>query len=232
MLEQFNKIYCLNLEEREDRWEICKENFLKYNIGGERFLATKVTRGVYETDSFKRIGQIGCAISFCAMIDDAINNNYDSVVFFEDDFDFQGEPSKISENINKAYQELPKNWDMLYFGANVIDHFTNQPLESYSENLFKLNSAYALHSVAISRKGLLAIKEYFKDSCYENWGIEMVSKFEAIDVFFAQVFQKENNCFITKDLLCLQRPDWSSIESLFFDYGDLMIQRFNQFKPQ
>lgn len=231
MLEQFDKVYCLNLADRNDRWEICKENFTKYNINGDRFLATKVTKGVYEHETSKRIGQIGCALSFCKMIDDAINNNYNSVVFFEDDFDFRDEPQETWMAIDEAYLELPKDWDMFYFGANVVNHFMNAPLEAYSDHLFKLNSAYALHSVAISKNGLLKIREYFKDSSYTSWGIEMVAKFEAIDVFFAQVFQKENNCFITSELLCLQRPDFSSIENTFFDYNNLMIERFYQFKP-
>lgn len=230
MLEQFQKIYCLNLDERSDRWQICQENFDKYNINGERFPGLKVANGVYKNEPKKRIGQIGCALSFCAMIDNAINEDYASVVFLEDDFDFQGEPQEVKQAIDKAYLELPENWDMLYFGANVVDHFYKNPLEAYSDNLFKLNSAYALHSVAISKRGLLKIKNYFIDSTYKNWGLEMISKFEAIDVFFAQVFQKENNCFIANELLCLQRPDFSSIESAFFDYNQLMIDRFKYFK--
>jgi len=232
MLEQFDKIYCLNLEDRTDRWEICEENFKKYNIDGSRFLGERVVKGVYENESSKRLGQIGCALSFCKIIDDAIDKGYNSVVFFEDDFDFINEPQVTWLTIDKAYSELPEDWDMFYFGANVVDHFVNEPLEPYSNNLFKLKSAYALHSVALSRKGLLRIKEYFKDSAYTSWGIELISKFEAIDVFFAKVFQIENKCFITSDILCLQRPDFSSIERTFFNYSDLMIQRFNQFKPQ
>lgn len=229
--ERFDRVYCLNLEERTDRWEACLENFKEYGIDNyERFLATKVTKGVYEHENFKRIGQIGCALSFCKMIDDAIEKSYGSVVFLEDDFEFTVPPDIFCKNVTAGFNELPEDWDMFYFGANVIDHFVQKPLSAYSENLLKLNSAYALHSVAISRRGLLKIKEYFKDSLYQSWGLEMISKYEAIDVFFAQEFQRNNQCFISKEMLALQRPDFSTIENLFMSYGDLLNQRFDYFK--
>lgn len=215
----FDIIYCLNLPDRKDRWEICLENFQKYNIDNySRFLATKVVGGVYEDWPSKRIGQIGCALSFCKMIDDAIDKGYESVVFLEDDFDFTLEYPDFLQKIEACTKELPSNWDMFYLGANVIDHFTHKPLENYSANLLKLNSAYALHSVAISKAGLHKIKSYFTDTT-KPWSQQMIEQFEAIDIFFAKTFQPNNNCYIVKDqLLALQRPDFSSIEGQFFDF--------------
>ena len=206
-------------------------NFEKYNIDNyERFLATKVVGGVYEDWPSKRIGQIGCALSFCKMIDDAIKKDYNSVVFLEDDFQFTLEPKEFYEKVGKCIMELPSNFDMFYLGANVIDHFTHRPLEAYSENLLKLNSAYALHSVVISKAGLHKIKSYFTDET-KPWSQQMIEQYEAIDVFFAQTFQPNNNCYIVKDqLLALQRPDFSNIEGQFFNFCDLLTDRFNYFK--
>lgn len=226
----FDKVIYLNLVDRQDRNEICLETFNKYNINNfERFEGIKVGGGAYEHFSSKKIGQIGCCLSFSKMINKAIDENLNNVLFLEDDFEFQNEPLEFNQEINKCLDELPHDWDAFYLGANVIDHFTDRPLENYSNHLLRLRSAYALHSVAFSKKGLIKIREYFGND--KDWGLDLIREYEAIDVFFAQVYQDENLCFIPRErLLSLQRPDFSSIESTFFDYTDLMVQRFRYFK--
>lgn len=227
----FNHVYLLNLPERKDRLAESIANFKNYEIDNyEVFEATKVVGGVYEHWPSKRIGQIGCALSFCRMIDDAIDKDYDSVVFLEDDFEIMIDPPSFYNKVKACFEELPSNWDQFYLGANVIDHFTHKPLENYSANLLKLNSAYALHSVAISKAGLHNIRSYFSNNGIP-WSQQMIEQYEAIDVFFAQTFHPNNNCYIVKDkLLALQRPDFSSIESGFMDFSDLLVDRFNYFK--
>lgn len=229
--DNFDKVYCLNLPEREDRWQVCLENFKKYGIENvDRFPAIKANEELYRSESQKSLGQIGCALSFCSMFEDAIEKEYNSVLFLEDDFEFSLPKEELDQALNICFKELPKNWDMFYLGANVIDEILQKPLAKYSDNLYKVKSAYALHSVAISNKGLKKIKACFVDCDELNWGELMIANFEAIDVFFASHFQSKTNCFIPKKLLSLQRPDFSSIEGTFFDYQDLMLKRFEHFK--
>ena len=55
----FDKIYCINLKERTDRWENCLRNFEKYEITNyERIDAIKINAYL----SSKRKGQIGCSL--------------------------------------------------------------------------------------------------------------------------------------------------------------------------
>jgi GR25 family glycosyltransferase involved in LPS biosynthesis len=233
--KNFDKVYCLNLLEREDRWNICLDNFNKYGIDNyERFDALRFVPDEPEKFSSKRIGQLGCIFSFCAMIDDAIKNNYKQVVFLEDDFEFI-EPIRFNDKLQACLSELPQDWDMLYLGANVIDDFYEKPLTQYSDNLLKLNSGYALHSVCLSQKGLRAIKQLVGldplDFDFQLF-YKIAPMYEAIDVFFAKDFQIAHNCFLPNELLSLQKPDFSSIEGSFFDYQALMMYRFNYFKNE
>lgn len=229
-LRYFDRVFCLNLDERQDRWAECSDNFQNYNIDNyERFPAIRIANGAYEHWSQKRIGQVSCLLSFCKMIDEAINRNYNSVIFLEDDFEFCLPPEELSSKIEQCLKELPKNWDMFYLGANVINEILEKPLDFYSENLLKLNSGYALHSVAISRAGLINIKSYFENGD-KPWYQQMIEQYEAIDVFFAKTYQPNQRCYIPNELLALQRPDFSSIEGSFFNYSNLMIDRFNHFK--
>jgi hypothetical protein len=228
----FDRVYCLNLEDRLDRWNICLEYFNKYNIDNyHRFLGKRVKPEDVSSVSQKRLGQLGCMLSFCEMIDDAIKKDYDSVVFLEDDFEFI-EPLVFNEKIKLSLQELPIDWDIYYLGANVIGDFFSNPLEEFSDNLFKLNSAFTTHSFCLSRKGLREIKISLRIDPYnfgQDFFVEM-SKYEAIDVFLAKNFQHSHKSFISNELLSLQRPDFSSIENCFYDFRELMINRFEFFK--
>ena len=189
--DRFSKIYCLNLADRTDRWQDCLKNFEEYGITNFRqFEGIKVGKGVYEENlSDKALGQIGCALSFCSMIDDAIKEDLDSVLFLEDDFQFMLPKEDMEKEVDKCLNELPKDWDMFYLGANVMNQIMDKPLVAYSKNLYRIRSGYALHSVAISKKGLKKIKACFTDIEGELWGQLMIENFEAIDVFFAAHFQ-------------------------------------------
>jgi hypothetical protein len=216
----FDKVLCINMAERADRWSICESNFKKYNITNYERVDGCVVKGE---------GWKGCALSFCKAFDNAIDNNYDAVLFLEDDFDFIYDRESLFPKMNAAIAELPDDWDSLYFGCTVNDHHT-QPISKYSANLFRVNSCYALHSVAFSKKGLHKIKNSFYENFKENWHEGIIKQFKAIDVFFAHYYNNYYNCYITQELLCMQRPDFSNIEFTYVDYYAPMNMKFNHFK--
>lgn len=221
----FDKVYCINLREREDRWNLCEEKFKEYGITNYlRFDGIKVNGDL----SSKKLGQIGCAASFYNVFKDAYENNYEKILVLEDDFNFTVSKDEIINNLEKAFKEMPDDWDMFYLGANVMNEIMPNPIEKYSENLFKINSGYALHSVCFSKRSLDKILNFFKNE--RDWVENLMNNYEAVDVFFAKDFQVSNKCFIWKDILSLQQPAFSSIENTFFDYTDLMCNRFNYFK--
>ena len=221
----FDKVYCINLEERKDRWILCEEKFKEYGITNYvRFNGVKVEGNL----SPKKLGQIGCTASFYNVFKDAFQNNYNKILVLEDDFNFIVSKDEIVNNLEKAFKEMPEDWDMLYLGANVMNEIVSDPIEKYSENLFKLNSAYALHSVCLSKSSLHKIMNFFDGK--GDWMENCMRHYDNMDVLFAKDFQISNKCFIWKDILCLQDPSFSSIENTFFDYTDLMCTRFEYFK--
>jgi GR25 family glycosyltransferase involved in LPS biosynthesis len=221
----FDKVYCINLEERKDRWDLCEEKFKEYGITNYvRFDGVKVNGNL----SSKKLVQIGCAASFYNVFKDASKNSYEKILVLEDDFDFTVSKDEIINNLDRAFKEMPQNWDMFYLGANVMNEIMSNPIEKYSENLLKLNSGYALHSVCFSKEALNKILNFFEGK--GDWLENLMKNYEAIDVFFAKDFQVSNKCFVWKDILCLQEPAFSSIENAFYDYTNLMSSRFEYFK--
>lgn len=221
----FDKTYCINLPERTDRWEICESNFRNFEIlNFKRFNGIKPNLNIPS----KRAGQIGCALSFCNIFYEAMLNDYSSVLIFEDDFSFTYEKEVLFEKLNASINELPKNWDVFYLGANIIDELYENPIENYSNNLLRIKSAYALHSVAFSKEGILKFINYFEDNI-KPWHINLIEKYEAIDVFMAHKYQMNNLCLMPKELLCHQRPSFSTIEQCQMDYRFILNGNLNKF---
>lgn len=221
----FDKVYCINLSERPDRWNECLKNFQKYEIDNyERIDAIKVEAKLPP----KRKGQIGCALSFSKCFEEIKKNNYKQVLIFEDDFEFKYDKNNTFEKLNKALNELPQNWDSLFLGGTVINDYGIFPIQKYSHNLLKLQSAHCLHAVAFSQQGVDKIFKYFNEQ--SDWRLQLINNFEAIDMFFAKYYQNETNSFLTSDLLCYQRVNASNIENAVYDYSEWMDRNFNYFK--
>ena len=221
----FDKIYCINLAERPDRWNECLKNFEKHEINNyERINAIKIEGDLPN----KRKGQIGCALSFATCFEKIKKENLKNALLFEDDFEFRDNKEIIFQKLNKAIQELPEDWDSLFLGGTVIDDYGLFPIQKYSDNLLKLNSAHCLHAVAFSQKGVDKIFNYFNQQ--EDWKRQLINNFEAIDIFFAKCYQHKTNSFLTSELLCYQRVNTSNIENVVYDYSEWMNRNFNYFK--
>ena len=120
-----DKIYVINLKKNQDRLEKFMENAKKANIEVERFDAVygqELSKDhpdilkYFVKDHGLISGQIGCALSHIKIWEDAINNNYNNIIVFEDDAII---PEDFWDKFNKAYNELPNNWDMLLLSINT-----------------------------------------------------------------------------------------------------------------
>lgn len=222
MFEFFNKIYCINLDSRLDRLALCSERLSKYSIGEvERFSAYALENGAH-----------GHCKTYCALIDECLMRGFENCLLLEDDVSFTVSVEEFKNILQAAVSELPDDWDALYLGGTLCDNYTSSPISIYSKHLYRLHSAFATQSVAFSRKGLLKIRENFSDS--QDWWRESLVKTNgySFDVFLAKDFLLSSNCFITKEMLCGQCPDWSNILNTHTDYNKLMLDRFNYYKSQ
>jgi GR25 family glycosyltransferase involved in LPS biosynthesis len=227
IFNKFDKIFCINLEERTDRWQECILNFEKHNITNyERIDAVKIKEQIDP----KRKGQIGCCLSYAKTIEQAIKENLNQFLILEDDFYFSYQKDILNIKLTQSFNDLPNNWDLLYLGGTVGNFYGINPIDKFTNNLYKLNCAHTTHSIAVSKNGALKIKDSFSNKTH--WYIDLINNYEAIDVFLAKDFQNKNNCFITSDLLCFQKPSYSNIENTTRDYTQWMMQNFTFFKNQ
>lgn len=220
--DTFENIYCLNLECRQDRWQQCLQYFEQYEINKvQRFLGFEPPLSYGLTN--KRKGQIGCATSICNIFSDIKEKEYKSALILEDDFEFLLQKEELFDVLNECLNDLPEDWDMFYLGGSITNEQHQNPLQRYSDNLYKLISSYTTHAFAISKSGILKI------TTERDWAEKIINAYEAVDIFLARDFQIKNNCFFPKQILATQRPDFSSIEGTFYNYQEDMIRRLSVF---
>jgi hypothetical protein len=177
------KAYCINLDERKDRWE----SFITQPIGipVERFSAVKRDKG-----------NEGCLLSHLGVM----RKCEDEVLIFEDDCKLL-QPWSVFE---RAYRQLPKSWDALWLGANVIT-----PLKRYSENLFRLQSGWTTHGILWKKK---IIDKILTD------GFDTIIKYKNFDTYLARVIQPKFNCYIIYPCFATQSTSFSDIVHYDRDY--------------
>ena len=189
----FDKIYCINLDESTDRWDNCVKQFELYGIEVERFPAIKVENGV----NGLLIGEIGVMRSNYEIIKKAKKLGLKNILILEDDFAFIDDFNNIFE---KLTEQIPENWDFLYFGGNHIGGLTY-----VSENIYRMKHSYALHS--------FAVKNTMFDTILSTLPNEKVQ----VDVYYAQMMPF-CNAYVFKPHISHQRDGFSFIQNQYKNY--------------
>ena len=149
----FDKIFCINLDSRPDRWEFAQSEFDKvgilYRVQRVPALTTEEMpydpRPVKKRNASDLLGQFACASSHNKCTKLAIQCNAKNYLVFEDDFYFR---DYNADYLKKCINELPTDWRLFSFGYNGWSQ--RKPNESYSENLNKMYGFGLAHSYAIN----------------------------------------------------------------------------------
>jgi GR25 family glycosyltransferase involved in LPS biosynthesis len=222
----FNKIYCINLDERKDRWDRCLVRFEKLGIKDkvERFPAVKFL--IEDVRLKKMAGQAGCTMSHFLIVNDAKLKGYKNYLVLEDDFEFYDSAENTLNNLSLSLQDIPEDWDLLYLGGNLTDHYGVFPIENFSKYVFKLNSCHTTHAFSVNSsfydKFLLNAPNFNNIS---DW----VQKNETIDVFLSKNFHRFSNSFICNPPVLFQERGFSDIESTTVDYKNWIDSTFSHF---
>lgn len=140
----FDAIYCINLDERPDRWEHSKKQFDVLNISDrvKRFSAIKPIKDSRwdrptswkNSARYPLTGAVGCAESHKAIIKIAKENKYKNVMVFEDDFTIE---DNWKDNLSSAISDL-KHYDIFYLGYTL--HNAENLIVPAGKNLCKCKS--------------------------------------------------------------------------------------------
>jgi len=171
--------YCINLDIRPDRWAVVQGEADKIGVKPTRFPAV-----------YRKRGHDGCKASHMALLQQVKDEGVFMVI--EDDMKIIAD-DPISATL-RAYDQLPSDWDMFYLGATLT-----VPLKRYSENLFRLKTAWATQAIIYNNQN--GVVDYILRNHNQN-------KFS---VFLGYVVQEKFNCYITDPLIATQQAGRSDI---------------------
>lgn len=194
----FNKIYCINLNRRIDRWESVQKEFQKYNL--EDIQRYEAIDGSKLTDQTKLLkGELGVLNTHIEIIKKSINESCESILIIEDDVIFTDEIKLLDDYL----KEVPENWDFIYFGGN---HVYGKTVHKITNKILKLNYTVALQCVAI------------KNTQFEKILQITQKKEKQIDAYYADL-HNSSNAYGFFPNMAKQKPDFSDIQNRFVDYN-------------
>ena len=204
----FDKIYCINLDSRTDRWEECLYQFDIKNI--KNF--DRITPCDVSTENPVGVNR-HCEWSLIRthekIINHAIENKFEKILILEDDFEFCDLHSEYKkESFEKRFEDelrfLPQNWDMLFLGNSTItQNFTHVEGEIY-----RLGFSHTAHAVGICHNIFEKILKIIPNAD------------EPIDIMYSRLMQ-EYNIYGFKPNLISQRPSFSNLTMRNVDYTEL-----------
>jgi GR25 family glycosyltransferase involved in LPS biosynthesis len=220
----FERIYCINLSHRTDKWQESLKEFEKVDIQNKviRFEGIKFDRNLYGY----MYARGGCCASHRQIINICKQENVSNVLVLEDDILFRNDPIK---NLNLSLKELKDHaWDIYYLGMNVTTEVYSEPLMRISDNLLKVKGALTTHAIA------------YNSSCYNdildsipsgdnviNW----LYQNESIDGWFMKYFLNTKNVFCPNEFLATQRENISDIDLKLITYSESIENNFYKLRP-
>lgn len=173
--DYFDKIYCLNLNSREDRLKIFNHKATKLGIEYQRFqgIPGLLIEDYYNLKlndlNFKIPNKnlLGCALSHIGIMEDALYNNYKRILVLEDDVILHKE---INNKLSSMFYTDSLQWDLLYFG--FIPLTDDRKYYSYAEidnlkvsnNVTKTKNFWGMFGYGISENLMKHMTTIYKNS--------------------------------------------------------------------
>ena len=198
----FDKTFCVNLDRRSDRWDECLTEFEKHGISNvSKFTAIDGKELPQRSSGFVTPSRLALVLTNIKILEEAIENDYNSILILEDDIEF----TDLVSDMDDFFKLLPEDWDMLYFGGNHNQHMGIDPPKIINEKVCKLHHTFSTHCVAINRKAFTTILDRLK-KC-DN----------ALDVIYVEL-QRSLNVYSFYPMIATQRVSFSDIENKITDY--------------
>lgn len=186
----FDKIFCINLAKRKDRWKHAEDQFKRYGFTAERFEGYDDV--IYQS---VRNGNCGCTASHRALLEIIAYHRWNRVLVLEDDFEVRADFEKnFASMFALMVPEVPQDWDMLYLGGG----YAEPPVARVSQHVIKIGRMMTTSSYGITWQMARKMAPY-------------VSGVGPIDCLYSG-FLAENRCYIFQPRLMVQYSSFSDLQ--------------------
>lgn len=164
MKEIFQKVYCVNLDRRPERWQAFLQGIPQDwpFLPVERWPAVDGERCPPPEWWNPGKGAWGCYRSHLQIIEHCLNQNISSVLIFEDDAIFCDD---FSTKARQFLQALPGDWQMVYLGGQHL-YVNRQPPKKINDYVCKPYNVNRTHAFGLRGEGL---KIVYRHITAVNW---------------------------------------------------------------
>lgn len=210
----FEKIYCINLQTRTDRWEEVQVQFDKIGILDRVERLNAVTKEEAIKISKVKLkksgdiqGQAAGSLSHYTCLKKSIESGVKNYLVFEDDVYFE---NYDANDLTQSIKELPTDWKMFMMGYNG---WNRKRLDNFSSKLntadaFGLAHAYAVNHVFYDQYKSEFEKRVIRGETYR------VRWFKRIEYFLSHTC---DNFHLMKNKFAFQEVGYSDIAQMEID---------------
>lgn len=211
ILKHFDRVYCINMDKRPDRWEQAQVEFKKLGIENDVIRWS----GVENTN-----GNLGCTLSHKTLIEHCKSEGLNNVLIFEDDVLFvENDMDKLEE----AFVELKEleNWDLFYIGVTMAPQLKS--FTRVTNNILRTSFAYTTHAYAVNAQAF--------DPMIESWNRSIENGDKIVDTTLCtHIVQGRGKSFVMDPIYAIQQAGRSDIGHNDIDSYEWMITDFNKVK--
>ena len=198
-MSYWDKVFCINLDRRVDRWEHAQTQMAMYGLEAERFSGHD---NVFINE--RKSGNAGCTASHRGVLEIVSHFKWDKVLILEDDFECNHSPDEFIQLWDEMIKEVPENWDFLYLGG----HYANAPQLRISPHVIKMDRMLTTSSYGVRWKVAKMIAPH-------------ISGYSPIDCLISG-FTSKMNSYIFQPRLMVQTPSFSDIQEVMVDHTHCM----------
>ena len=231
--DYFDKIFCINLDSRPDRWESVQREFDKIGIldrverlSARTSLNAGGPSGKNVCGKLKWKNLDGTIMSHMTCVKFAKENNLENVFIFEDDVYFKEYQENIFENsVNSLKNE---DWNLFFLGGNIINQTVDNKVEKKSDCLYKVNlPIYAIHSYAINHTAYDRIlKNHYLRVDWEKQDI--ISHHKRVWSMDKYLGDKIGKKYIMRKPMCFQKEGYSNINREVIEQTKLSLKSYEE----
>jgi hypothetical protein len=163
----FERVVCINLDRRPDRWE----EFTAGLPADWPFREVQRYTGIdgklaKHPDWWKQgAGAFGCFRTHLRIIEETINSGTESVLIFEDDAIFCDD---FAAKCAEFFTELPDDWEWIYLGGQLLDVESRPPLR-ITDNVFVPYNVNRTHAYGCRGKEFMQVLYRWLNVGSDQW---------------------------------------------------------------
>ncbi len=204
--DTFEKVICINLRRREERWRAFLSRLEAFNWPFRPISRVEAIDGnrAPPPDWWKRdaSGVWGCYRSHLRVLEDALNEGIGSLLVLEDDAAFVND---FTVKITRFLQCVPADWDQIYLGGRAWGR-----IEVINEEVDRVYGVLNTHAYAIQGR---FIEKLYGVLCSLSGNSLFPVDVQMCLAHFNSTFR----IYKPREWLVIQEPSTSDVQSTFVD---------------